>query len=138
MQWSEVTKPPAPKVLRQFGALCLVLPIVFSGWRAWRGQVDAWTLGVLGAGVIVGAIGLVRPMAIRYLFTGWMIVAFPIGWTVSKIVLGLLFFGMFTPVALLFRLSRRDALRLRRPGQGGSLWADKPSPGSVRDYFRQF
>ena len=32
-----------------------------------------------------------------------MIVAFPIGWAVSHIMLAALFYGLFTPVALVFR-----------------------------------
>ena len=64
-----------------------------------------------------------------------MIAAFPIGWTVSKIVLGAVFLLVFTPVALVFRLTGRDALQLRR-GSGRSYWTGKPAP-SVESYFRQ-
>jgi uncharacterized membrane protein len=138
MQWSDVSRPPAPRVLRQFGLLCFALGTAYFGWRAWRGAADAWAISALTAGLVIGVAGLVRPMLLRWVFTGWMMLAFPIGWTISKVVLALMFFVMFTPVALVFRAIGRDPLRQRRQAATGSLWLQKPAARSVRDYFRQF
>ena len=66
-----------------------------------------------------------------------MVVAFPIGWTVSKVVLGAMLYLVFTPVALLFRLMRRDALKLR-PRQAASYWEPKGTAKSGEEYLRQF
>ena len=66
-----------------------------------------------------------------------MIAAFPIGWTVSQFMLLVLFYVVFTPVALVFRLMRRDALGLRRR-DAASYWAVKPGAARAEDYFRQF
>src|SRR5262245_16218390 len=104
MQWSDVTRAQPPKVLRQFGLICLA---VFGGMAVWRlthGQGGLVT-GILGvAALVLGALGLIAPTALGPVFTTWMIVAFPIGWTVSRLLLGLLYFLLFTPVALVFRL----------------------------------
>ena len=137
MQWSDVTTPPPAKTLRQFAGLCLVVFPALALWRVTRGQSDAIAAALAAAGVVVGLIGLVRPTAIRWVFTGWLILAFPIGWAVSRIALGLLFFGLITPVAFVFRLAGRDVLhRRRRPG--ASYWVTKARPADVREYFRQF
>ena len=137
MQWSEVTKAPPLKMLRQFAGLSLV---VFGGlavWRLWNGQVDLWTyvLGIFA--VLVGVTGLIAPAMVRPVYTGWMIVAFPIGWTVSKVMLGTMFYALFTPLALFFRAVKRDALRLGRPAVQ-SYWVEKPGAEDVKEYFRQF
>ena len=136
MQWSEVTKAPPQKMLRQFAGLWLV---VFGGLAVWRvisGHTDTWTYGLAIAAVLVGTIGLIWPAAIRPIFTGWMIVAFPIGWTVSKVALGLMFYVMFTIVAIVFRLTGRDLLGLRRRS-AASYWAPKTSARSAEEYLRQ-
>jgi hypothetical protein len=73
---------------------------------------------------------------LRPVYTGWMIVAFPIGWTVSKIALGLMFFLVFLPVGLVFRMTGRDVLHLKRRA-GGSYWLAKPASRSSDDP-RQF
>ena len=52
-------------------------------------------------------------------------------------MLAVLFYGLFTPVALLFRLIGRDALSLRRRAGTASYWKPKPAAPAVRSYFRQ-
>jgi hypothetical protein len=135
MQWTDVTAPPSTQKLRQFAGLCL---LVFGGlalWRASHGQMGVETSIMAGLGVGIGGLGLLRPAAVRFIYTGWMIAAFPIGWTISKVVLGVLFVIVFTPIAIVFRLIGRDALRLRR-GSGQSYWTTKPQ-ASVESFFRQ-
>ena len=137
MQWSEVIKPPPPKMLRQFAGLSLVVFGTLAGWRAWHGQFDAWTLGFAIAALVIGVPGLIAPALVRPIYTGWMIVAFPIGWTVSRLALGAMFFLLFVPVATVFRLMNRDALRLK-PKPSGSYWIAKPRARSGEEYLRQF
>ena len=137
MQWSEVIKPPPQKMLRQFAGLFLVFFLGMAGWRVWRGHADQWAVALAVLAIGVGVLGLVRPSAVRFIYTGWMIVAFPIGWTVSRVALALVFYAVITPVAFLFHVIRRDELRLHRPDGRASLWKPKPSPVSVREYFRQ-
>ena len=66
-----------------------------------------------------------------------MIAAFPIGWTISRLMLAALFYLVFTPMALVFRLMGRDALHLRR---GTRIALERPSRRrrSSDQYFRQF
>ena len=137
MQWSDVTKAPTLKMLRQFAGLSLVVFGGLAAWRLWQGQTDLWTYGLGIIAVLIGVTGLVVPAMVRPVYTGWMIVAFPIGWTVSKIALGLMFFLVFMPVGLVFRMTGRDTLRLKRT-QEGSYWLEKPAARSGDEYLRQF
>ena len=54
----------------------------------------------------------------------WMRFGLVLGMIVSPIVLGILFFGLFTPIALIMRLSGRDELRLKMYS-GKSQWKSK-------------
>jgi len=137
VQWSEVIKPPPPKMLRQFAGLFLVFFLGLAGWRAWRGQADQWALALAALAIAVGVLGLVRPSAVRFIYTAWMVVAFPIGWTVSRVALAIVFFAVITPVALFFKVTGRDELRLRKDRAPASYWKPKPGPENVREYFRQ-
>ena len=137
MQWSDVTKAPPRKMLRQFAGLWLVVFGGLAAWRAYDGHVDVWTYGLAIGAVVVGLAGLLWPAIVRPIYSGWMIAAFPIGWTISKIALGAMFYLVFTPVALLFKLIGRDTLKLRR-GQSQSYWVPKPGAQSGKEYLRQF
>jgi hypothetical protein len=138
MQWSDIPFKPDRKTLRQFAGLWLVF---FGGMAIWQSLVRGRTgLGLsLGAlALVVGVAGLIRPEWVRLIYVGWMVLAFPIGWTVSQVMLLLMYWGLFVPIGLIFRLIGRDALhRARRPGVV-SYWIPKPAPADVKNYFKQF
>ena len=137
MQWSDVTKAPSRKMLRQFAGLWLVVFGGLAAWRMWQGNTGAWTITIGIAAVVIGGAGLIAPAIVRPIYTGWMVLAYPIGWTISKIVLGLMFFVLFTPFGIAFRLIGRDALRLRR-AQNDTYWMPKAAPRSGDEYLRQY
>jgi len=94
-------------------------------------------LALLALALVIGPLGLIRPRTIRPIYVGWMVLAFPIGWLVSCILLAIVYYGVFTPIALALGLLGRDALR-RRPRKTGTYWQPKRPVTDVRRYFRQF
>lgn len=136
MQWSDVTRAQTPRTLRQFGLLGLVVFGGFAGWRLFQGQTDGVTVTLGAVASVLGALGLVAPKALGPVFKAWMAVAFPIGFVVSRVLLAALYFLMFTPMALVFRLMGRDVLRLRRP-EAASYWTPKSGGADPSSYFRQ-
>jgi saxitoxin biosynthesis operon SxtJ-like protein len=137
MQWSEVTARPSPRTLRQFAALFLIVFAIVAGLRVWRGDTGTATIVIGGTGVVIGLLGLVRPDAIRYVYTGWMIAAFPIGWTISRVIVTALFYLVFTPFAFAFRLLGRDALRLQSHTLT-TYWTETKGAEPPESYFAQF
>jgi Saxitoxin biosynthesis operon protein SxtJ len=124
------------RTLRQFAALCLV---ILGGMGYWQSQVRGHqTVGaVLGTvGVVLALVGLAKPEAIRPVFSGLVAITLPIGRVVSIVLLGLLFYGVFTPLGLFFRLMGRDPLeRARR--ERASHWTERPAVTDIRSYLRQ-
>ena len=137
MQWTEVTARPSTRTLRHFAALFLIVFTVTAGLRVWRGDAGTLTIAIAATGVAVGLVGLVRPDAIRYVYTGWMIAAFPIGWTISRVIVTLLFYLVFAPFALVFRLLGRDALRLHRRTPT-TYWIETKGGEPPESYYAQF
>jgi hypothetical protein len=125
-----------PRVLRQFGGLgCLV----FGALALWQGfgrdhLVWATIWGVLAVGFCVAA--LVRPRLLGPVFAGATAVTHPIGWLVSQVLLACLYFGVFTPIAFLFRLIGRDALERCYNTDAPTYWAPKMQPSDMSRYFR--
>ena len=137
MQWADVIAPPSAKKLRQFAGLWIVFFLALAVWRVGHGQHGAGVAVLAVVGIAIGGLALIRPAAIRPVYTGWMIAAFPIGWTMSRVMLLALFFVVFTPVAAIFRVMRRDGLKLRRHDHRSTYWTDQPT-ADIRSYFRQF
>jgi hypothetical protein len=61
----------------------------------------------------------------------------PIGHAISAVLLGLIYYGLITPLALLFRIAGRDPLARRAPALA-SYWEAKSEPRDVRRYLRQY
>jgi len=138
MTWSDLPRNPSSKALRQFSAgwLGVFLALGLFHWLA-RGH-DRIGLALCLLAVSVGGLGLARPTAVRRLFVSSMAVAFPIGWLTSLLLLAILFYGLFTPVAWLFRLWGRDLLG-RKPAPGRpSYWVARQMPSDIRRYFKQY
>ena len=138
MQWSDISFTPTRGTLRQFAGLCCLFLGAAACWQGFKhGNWGlAATLG--GLGLILGVSGMLQPQAISWLYVASMIAVFPIGWTVSRLILAVLFYGVFTPVGLSFRLIGRDALQRRRPPDRPTYWLPKPAPLDLGSYLRQF
>ena len=136
MQWSDIQFNPSEKTLRQFAGLFLIvfglLVLVEIQFRQ-RPQL-ALVYGALAA--TVGPLGLLQPRVMRPIWVAWSVVAFPIGFVVSTVILAVLFYAMFTPIGLVFRLAGRDALALRR-ADVRTYWKPRPAARDKRQYFRQ-
>ena len=125
-------------MLRQFAGLWIVFFGAIAAWQEFHHHRRALAILLVVLAVTVGPLGIAWPRAIKPVFVGWMALVYPIGWIVSRIVLGLLFYGLFTPVALVFRIVGRDELSLRPQPQTTTYWHSKPHATDKRQYLRQF
>ena len=138
---------PTHQTLRQFGWIGLVgfsflAMLAWFEWLVFMAGLGSWrepvVVGLLGVGLYCGVMGVVFPRANWPVFVGLSLVAFPIGFVLSHLILGLLFFGMLTPVGLFFRLTGRDALNRRFEPEATSYWSDPRPDRGKESYFRQF
>lgn len=137
MRWSDVTSRPSDRKLREFAAASFVVATALAGWQLAGGKVAVATV-LFTAAVLAAGVGYARPRWLAPVFTAAMIVTFPLAWVVSLVVLAIIFYGLFAPLALLFRLLGRDALnRQHRPDQD-SYWQVKPTDTNPRRYLRQY
>ena len=63
--------------------------------------------------VVFAATGLLLPMVLKPLYLLWMKIGHALGWFNTRLILGLVFFVMFAPLALVFRLFRHDPMKRR-------------------------
>ena len=91
----------------------------------------------IAAAVIFLLVTLTKSDALLPLNKLWMRFGLLLGMIVSPIVLGVIFFGLFTPIATLMRLSGRDELRLKYT-QRASHWISREEPIKSESFKRQF
>jgi Saxitoxin biosynthesis operon protein SxtJ len=136
MQWSQPAFRPSDQRLRQFACFGIVFLGAPGLWREWHGErVSGAALLMLA--LTMGPLGLLKPAVIRPIYVGWMMAAFPIGWVVARSLLAAVYYAVFTPLALLFRMIDRDPLGLG-PGSQTTYWAPKPTATEPEQYLRPF
>jgi hypothetical protein len=93
---------------------------------------------LLGLGVLSALLSLVAPKANRAIYVGLSVVAFPIGFVISHVVLALIFLLLISPIALVFRIARRNELRLGSDPSAASYWSPVRPRRPSESYFSQF
>jgi hypothetical protein len=129
---------PTRKELRTFG-LCALAFLALVGWIVFRrtGSMPAGA-SIAGLGLVVAALGLTAPRALRPLWIVLMVVNYPIGWVVTHVVMALIFYLVVTPVGVIMRLSGRDPMERTFDRSAKSYWKPRRTESGSDRYFRQY
>lgn len=129
----EINWKPSDRQLRQFGGIAVfALPLLALIWG-----VSPLVIGTMaGLGAVVGVVSFVFPRAVKPLFIGLSVATIPIGIVMAEVILFSMFLCVFVPMGIVFRLMRRDALRLQKDA-ADSCWKKKSQPRNAASYFRQ-
>jgi hypothetical protein len=93
-----------------FVVLFFLCPLVL------KHRLHLWPLALA---VVLGGLALLRPAALKPVHRVWMAVGHALGWVNSRIILSVIFYGIFFPVAWV----------RRRTGKGSILGSLRPDPG---------
>ena len=113
MKLIEINWHPTDRQLRQFGVICtFALPII--GW-AWGGNHSS-LVALFAIGLLCGIAGFTVPTLLKPFFVALSIVTAPIGLAVGELALLLIYFCVFVPLGIVFRLIGRVRLGSHPPG----------------------
>jgi hypothetical protein len=104
---------PSTRQLREFGLVVGGLIIALFCWllpALHRHPPAIWPLWI-GAPLMI--LGLMAPRLLHQPYRGWMALGHALGWVNGRIVLGLVYWLVLQPIALVMRLAGHDPLRRR-------------------------
>jgi hypothetical protein len=121
---------------------------VVAGSNRSFGVVFAVVFAILGLTVHAGCLVVAAAFAAMAFFAPtwltplnrlWFRFGMLLHHVVNPVVMGVLFFVVILPIALLMRAFGKDPLRLKRDAQASSYWIAReppgPAPGSMRKQF---
>jgi len=126
---------------RAFGLVFAVVFLLIALWPLFErasahGSPRAWAIGVAAAFALCAWLA---PRVLAPLNRLWFRFGELLHRIVSPIALGVIFFGVITPYALVMRIFGRDALLLRKRSARPSYWVRReppgPPPGSFDNQF---
>jgi hypothetical protein len=116
--------------LRSFGLIVGGAFLLIGIWPAVRRGADIRIWAVVVAGLLLVP-ALIVPAALRPVHTVWMAVGEWLGWINTKIILGLAYYIVVTPIGLALRLLGHDPMRRRFEPQAATYRVPKePRPAS--------
>lgn len=121
--------------------LGILMPAIFAAsGGAVAGGVEptgvasvVWGVGALGA-----ILAWTWPEAGRQTYVYWMVAVVPIGWTISHLLLAVVYYLVLTPIGLIMRLSGYDPMHRKPDRSMNTYWIEHEAVQSVDRYFRQY
>jgi hypothetical protein len=124
------------KQLRSFGLLVGGAFGIIGLWPLLiRGEPPRpWALGLA---VALAGVGLVLPTSLRRVHQAWMLAGHALGWINTRIILGVVYYGLLTPIGVTMRLLGKDPMNRAFSPEADSYRVPR-SGRSPRHLFRQF
>ncbi len=133
-----LNKNPSKKELRWFGVMFAVFCGLFGliVWQVWgRPGIARWMWIISGG---IAAIYCLMPPLRKPMYLGWLYAAYPIGWTVSHLLMGAIYYLILTPIGLIMRAVGYDPMCKNFDPDATTYWRDHSTAKDKRSYFRQF
>jgi len=135
---------PRLPILRQFGwigllGFPLIAVVMLSQWFGWQPNLAVYIL--FGLGAVSGLLAMISPRALLPIYVLMMLIAIPIGFVISIVLLRLIYYLLFTPMALWFRIRGRDTMNRRLDPDRDSYWQDHRDisrPRTPSSYLRLY
>lgn len=113
--------------MRKFGLLLGLILIVLAGLILFRrGLPDNVVLSTPLILIILGclsfSLALIKPQSLRPVNSVMLIVSLCIGYRMTRVVLFVLFFGMFFPIGLFLRLIGKDFMKIKQRKNEPTYW----------------
>lgn len=125
------------KKVRSFGFLFTFVMIALTAFRYYKGG-NSWIWFVGGAGFFLLTGMFLKPV-LRPIYVLWMKFAYGLGWVNTRLLLGIFFYGVITPVGLVRRLLGRDPLTREIDRSQRSYWTKHdPRPFDAKRYEHLF
>jgi hypothetical protein len=118
---------------RSFGWTFTGIFVIAGLYGVWKGGHGSWLLPLA---VVTALVTLTRDTWLTPINRAWMKFGELLGRVVSPVVLGVIFYGVFTPVALVMRRFGRDAMCRKFDAAAPSYWVKRDPPGPADDSYR--
>lgn len=125
------------KKLRQFGILTGTVWGILS-FLLWKKKENMVYLYLLFFSSFLLIAGIVAPKTLGPIYKVWTRLTHAMGEVVTRMILGLIFFLVVTPLGLILRLLGKDFLDLKKNANRTTYWVSKEQGFARSNYESQF
>jgi len=119
---------------RSFGWTFTTFFTLVGAYSLWRGGVAyPWDFALAA---VTAVVTIARPEWLAPLNRLWMKFGELLHRIVSPVVLGVIFYGVFTPIGFVMRFAGRDTMKRRFEPTAPTYWIGRNPPGPAAESFR--
>lgn len=133
----EPNREPSAAELAWFGLVAGLTLFTLGVIIRWRFDATSVATALWIAGGTTTVVYYVARPARPAIYRAWMAAVRPLGWVVAHVTMGLVYYLVLTPTALIVRMTGRDRLRLRKAADAPSHWTAHQAR-DVESYFRRY
>ena len=122
--------------LRNFGIIVGIILLIISGFLFWKEKESFQIFLAIGITLFLTAIAI--PSVLKSVYWIWMIFAIILGWFMTRVILSLLFYVVFTSIGLTLRFFGKQFLELRWDKSKESYWNFRTNEQQKENYEKQF
>ena len=100
------------KDIRSFGITMGVILFIISSLLFYYDKPSYQITTYVGIGFIV--LGVIIPIVLKPIYILWMTFAVILGWVMTRVILGIVFYLIITPIGLITRIIGEDFLALKK------------------------
>ena len=134
----EINREPSARELRWFGLLFLLFFGIVGGIFIWRFSTTTVATVLWVTAAVVTSFYYLIPSFRKPLYLGWMYAVYPIGVTISFVIVASTYYLVITPIGLTLRLFGLRFLETKIDRDADTYWSDHKSLQDTRRYFQQF
>jgi hypothetical protein len=125
------------KAIRDFGILIGIILLIIAGILFYK-ERESYIL-IFWLGIAFIGLGLGMPIILKPFYSIWMYFAVVLGWLMTRLILGLLFYIVVSPIGLISRLFGKEFLQLKNISLNSSYWNYKDGRRiSHQDFEKQY
>ena len=110
------------KQIRTFGIGLAVFLCIFASIYLYKHGLTTAPKILYSIAPVIFLLSLLVPKILKPIYISITFLAQCIGWVMSKLILGIQYYLVFTPIALFFRIIRKDLLERKFDFQKKSYW----------------
>ena len=106
--------------LRKFGITIGVILLIIAVFLFWK-ENELYKI-FLVVGIALCVAGIAIPVILKPIYWIWMILATILGWVMTRLILSLLFYLIFTPIGLIPRILGKKFIELKWNKTDSTYW----------------
>ncbi len=135
----DINLKPSKDVLKDFAMIALVMLTIIAFAFHWiYGLSSQNALYLCGIGLVIFLLSRISPSLVIPIYIILTLITVPIGLVISFTVMAIFYYGLLTPIGLIFKIIGRDTMERKWDKECNTYWVEHKSPESTKRYYNQF